>query len=186
MGARFNGGIIGVNNFIELRPKIRITGVFNSQAAETRIRSQRWPFFYGGFKPWTPTNLQTNANWAQFSAELTALRANTVVTDTLSTPAGTYPGSYAYYGGVLLPDGRVFCVPYDATSARIYDPVTDTLSTPAGTYPGGDAYVGGVLLPDGRVFCVPYNATSARIYGAEVSTAPLSTNLVTSPYFNKL
>ena len=38
----------------------------------------------------------------------------------LTTPTGTYPGSNAYYGGVLLPDGRVFCVPCSATSARIY------------------------------------------------------------------
>lgn len=43
------------------------------------------------------------------------------VTDTLTTPAGTYPGDYAYVGGVLLPDGRVFCVPRNATTARIYD-----------------------------------------------------------------
>ena len=41
-------------------------------------------------------------------------------TDTLSTPTGTYPGGYAYVGGVLLPDGRVFCVPLLATTARIY------------------------------------------------------------------
>jgi hypothetical protein len=32
------------------------------------------------------------------------------------------PGIDAYYGGVLLPDGRVFCVPFNATSASIVDP----------------------------------------------------------------
>ncbi len=37
----------------------------------------------------------------------------------ITTPSGTYPGSIAYVGGVLLPDGRVFCVPRSATSARI-------------------------------------------------------------------
>lgn len=40
--------------------------------------------------------------------------------DTLTTPTGTYPSNYAYFGGVLLQDGRVFCVPHNATSARIY------------------------------------------------------------------
>jgi len=49
------------------------------------------------------------------------------VTDTISTPADTYPGGYAYAGGVLLPDGRVFCVPYDATTARIYGAATYSL-----------------------------------------------------------
>jgi len=90
-----------------------------------------------------------------------------VTTGSLTTPTGTYPGGYAYVGGVLLPDGRVFCVPFSATSARIYNPTTDTLTTPTGTYPGGYAYAGGVLLPDGRVFCVPRSATSARIYDRE-------------------
>ena len=90
--------------------------------------------------------------------------------DGVQTTTGTYPGGSAFWGGVLLPDGRVFCVPYGSTSARIYDPVTDTLTTPTGTYPSGGAFVGGVLLPDGRVFCVPFNSTSARIYDPVTDT----------------
>ena len=39
--------------------------------------------------------------------------------DTTTTPAGTYPGNFAFNGGVLLPDGRVFCVPPNSTSARM-------------------------------------------------------------------
>lgn len=86
-------------------------------------------------------------------------------TDSVITPSGTYPGNYAFIGGVLLPDGRVFCVPSGTTTARIYIPSTDTLITPGGTYPGGvGMFNGGVLLLDGRVFCVPYSSTSARIY----------------------
>jgi hypothetical protein len=50
-----------------------------------------------------------------------------------TTPSGTFPGSGAFMGGVLLPDGRVFCVPCNSTAARIYDPATDTLTTPSGT-----------------------------------------------------
>jgi len=42
------------------------------------------------------------------------------VSDTLSTPNGTYPGNLSFSGGVLLPDGRVFCVPYNSATARIY------------------------------------------------------------------
>ena len=34
--------------------------------------------------------------------------------------SGSFPGGLAYVGGVLLPDGRVFCVPYNATRARVY------------------------------------------------------------------
>jgi hypothetical protein len=76
-----------------------------------------------------------------------------------------------------MSDGRVFCVPYNATSARIYDPASDTLITPTGTYPGTGAFIGGALLPDGRIYCVPYGSTSARIYDpvADSLTTPTGT-----------
>ena len=106
-------------------------------------------------------------------------------TDALTTPAGTYPGSAAFAGGVLLPDGRVFCIPANSTTARIYNPSTDTLTTPTGTYPGNFAFIGGVLLPDGRVFCIPYNSTTARIYGGALSTI-LPNARILSAYDNKL
>ena len=73
-------------------------------------------------------------------------------------------GSAGFVGGVLLPDGRVFCVPASSTSARIYDYKTNTVSTPTGVFPGGSVLSFGVLLPDGRVFCCPVNSTTARIY----------------------
>lgn len=43
-----------------------------------------------------------------------------IINSIVITPNGTYPGSNAFHGGVLLPDGRVFCVPRDSTTARIY------------------------------------------------------------------
>lgn len=60
----------------------------------------------------------------------------------------------AYSGGVLLPDGRVFLVPYNAPPA-IYDPQTDSveeLGWPGGVPPNGinqnyAHYFGGALVP---------------------------------------
>ncbi|WP_246838912.1 hypothetical protein [Leptospira yasudae] len=86
---------------------------------------------------------------------------------------GSFPGSNAFFGGVLLPDGRVFCVPSNITTARIFDPVTNTVSTPSVSFPGGGAFIGGALLADGRVFCIPYSSTSARIYN------PVTDSIVT-------
>lgn len=88
-------------------------------------------------------------------------------------------GSKSFAGAVLMKDGRVFCVPYDSTTARIYNPDTETVSTPSGTYPGSGAFVGGILLPDGKVFCVPHNSASARIYDPLTDT--LSTPSGTYP-----
>ncbi len=129
-------------------------------------------------------NRQVGTKWPKMSNWLQRLASRATYDDTLTTPTGTYPGGNAFRGGVLLPDGRVFCVPASSTSARIYDPVADTLTTPTGTYPGSSAFYGGVLLPDGRAFCVPAYSTSARIYGANCNMVPIDINFVTSPFFN--
>jgi hypothetical protein len=109
---------------------------------------------------------------------LTTANKNRLTVDTAawsSTDVGAAPVAGAYVGGVLLPDGRVFCVPYVATQARIYDAAGGF--TDVGAAPVAGAYQGGVLLPDGRVFCVPHYATQARIYDAaggftDVGAAP--------------
>lgn len=114
----------------------------------------------------------------------TTARIYDPIGDTLTTPAGTYPGNFAFLGGVLLHDGRVFCVPRNSTTARIYDPITNTLSTPTGTYPGTHAYAGGVVLLDGRVFCVPFSSRpDARIYGGG---GGFDKDIVLSAYYNKV
>ena len=123
------------------------------------------------------------AYWPLWQQHIHAVNATAVVADTLTTPTGVYPGSGAFIGGVLLPDGRVYCIPRNATSARIYDPVTDTLTTPTGVHPGSFAFAGGVLLPDGRVYCIPHSATSARLYGGGQS---YSIRFLLSGFVNKL
>jgi hypothetical protein len=133
-----------------------------------------------------PNPQVNNADFLTTLQSVTAAnRARGLASAVLTTPTGAYPGSNAFVGGVLLPDGRVFCVPFNSTTARIYDPVTDTLTTPTGTYPGSGAFYGGVLLPDGRVFCVPRNSTSGAVANTR-SHVWLDSNLTTSPFFNKL
>ena len=85
-----------------------------------------------------------------------------------------------------MPNGKVFCVPYASTTARIYDPVTDTTTTPTGSYPGSNAFIGGVLMPNGKVFCVPASSTTARIYSIinGYDSINLDMNFVLSPFNN--
>jgi hypothetical protein len=128
---------------------------------------------------WTLPGADT---YSQFEESIARTNASATVADTLTTPTGTYPGSFAFQGGVLLPDGRVYCVPHYATSSRIYDPVADEVTTPTGTLPGSFAFAGGVLLPDGRVYCVPLSSASARLYGGGQS---YNINVLLSAYLNK-
>jgi hypothetical protein len=134
------------------------------------------------FPNWAPINEQVGAGWNDMGVALARMAA-IVVADPfagagiITKSTATFPGSDAYYGGVLLPSGKVFCVPYNAAQARIYDPVTDAVAIPAATFPGSFAYYGGVLLPSGKVFCVPYNAAQARIYDpvTDAVTVPTAT-----------
>ena len=139
---------------------------------------------FTGWRDATNAQIDNTAFFTGLQTLTAANRARGLPSGARVTPSGTYPGSNAFVGGVLLPDGRVFCVPFSSTSARIYDPNTDTLSTPTGTYPGSSAFFGGVLLPDGRVFCVPYSSTSGAIANTR-SHLWLDSNFTTSPFFNK-
>ena len=98
----------------------------------------------------------------------------------------TGPGGGAFYGGVLLPNGKVFCVPGNYTSNQnIYNPATNAWETGV-TCPGSSAFLGGVLLPNGNVFCVPYSYTSNQnIYNPCVIGWPYGQWML-HPMFNKL
>jgi hypothetical protein len=92
-------------------------------------------------------------------------------------------GSQTYNGAVLLQDGRVFLVPFNTNTARIYDPVTNTVTTlTTPTFSSAtDSLAGGVLMADGKVFLIPRGATTAYIYDTitnSVSTVgSLSSNI---------
>jgi len=158
------------------------SGMWSRMRVMELVRRSLWPLNNNYYLSDILSRLQYTR-----TAQANRIPANNIANDATATPAGTYPGG-GFYGGVLLPDGRVFCVPFNSTSARIYDPATNTVTTPAGTYPGGEAFVGGALLPDGRVFCVPYNSTNARIFSGDFSSANFNFDPTTlrSAYLNKL
>lgn len=109
---------------------------------------------------WSPPNLLR----LEILGDLQASRDSCCVMpgiDGSRAAGGTY--AKGYFGGVLLPDGRVFMVPSSATTAALYDPASDTATT-TGTFPGSTAFMGGVLLNDGTVLCIPATSATARIY----------------------
>lgn len=76
----------------------------------------------------------------------------------INNPFGTTLG-----GGcnmVMLPDGKIYCVPYLATMAKKFDPSTDQAEDAAasGVFSGtGIKYSAGLLLPSGKVLLIPCN-----------------------------
>ena len=78
------------------------------------------------------------------------------------TPRGTFGVTGGWNGAVLLADGRVFVVPHNSTTARIFDPATETLTTPGGTILGNYACRRGAAAR-WTVLCIPHNAGGSTI-----------------------
>lgn len=67
----------------------------------------------------------------------------------------------AYWGGVLGPNGRLYCIPYNATQVLEVDLLAKTTNA-FGTLNGpatSAKWAGGVLAPDGKIYCAPRIAT---------------------------
>ena len=112
-----NGRMLGVDN---AGARYRSSGLFSMDDQYLARLGNRWNNS-PSFPPWTPVNLQTGGNWATMQSQLQNMiaTASGPCGDGVTTPSGTYPGDGGFIGGVLLPDGRVFCVPYNSTSASI-------------------------------------------------------------------
>jgi hypothetical protein len=50
----------------------------------------------------------------------TTARIYDPISDTLTTPTGTFSGNNDFNQPLVMADGRVFIVPHNATTARIY------------------------------------------------------------------
>lgn len=99
--------------------------------------------------------------------------------DYITTPNGTFGGGGDYSGCCLMMDGRVFCVPYNITTAAIYDPIKNSVTVPTPTFGSGGAYPTNystaILLTDGRIFVTPRARSTALIYD------PVKDTLFTPP-----
>lgn len=82
-------------------------------------------------------------------------------------PASVDGGEYGWFGGVLLPDGRVLAVASSATQFLTFDPRTLDVQVfgaplnvpePQSGMSWPRSYAGGVLHPNGMVYVFPYQA----------------------------
>lgn len=74
-----------------------------------------------------------------------------------------------YIGGIVGGNGKIYCIPYDASQVMVIDPsksfdqlsFIETNVDDISGYPGTSGkWRNGVLLPDGRIMAAPYNATT--------------------------
>jgi hypothetical protein len=88
------------------------------------------------------------------------------------------PGSQTgrYNGAVLAPNGRIYCLPWVATSNVIeIDTSTNTYVTTSMTVSGGRKCIGGTLAPDGRIYCSTDNAGLLAVINTNRTPYTIST-----------
>jgi hypothetical protein len=110
-------------------------------------------------------------DWQPYLQALTRANSNAVASFSSNSVTGAAPGNYAYIGGVLAPNGKIYCIPYGSTSVGVIDPVANTISQPVtGTPPVSYSYYGAVLAPNGKIYCNPTNGTSLGVIDPNANT----------------
>jgi len=85
-------------------------------------------------------------------------------------------------GGVLAPNGKIYCMPYNVVYSTILeiDPLNNSFLSI--TNPGG-SYAGGVLAPNGKIYGIPYTAVTILEISTGCAHKPALSLL--GPYNNK-
>ena len=98
-----------------------------------------------------------NYNWRPYLQSLAAANSSGV-TVTFSTSSVTGSGG-GYYGGVLAPNGKIYCIQL-GTAIGVIDPVLNNITS---FETSTSSYAGGVLAPNGKIYCIPFNAISIGV-----------------------
>lgn len=84
-----------------------------------------------------------------------------------------------FLGNVLVPDGRLFMIPYDSQQIGIIDTQSNTFAVAGPTFlSGSERWAGGVIAGDGRIYCAP--ATENNILVINPLISPLNPSFVTT------
>jgi len=134
------------------------TSLYNENILYYSVSSQDWLY-----------------TWQPYLRQLVAANSGATPSFSSSLITGATPTGYAYIGGVLAPNGKIYCIPTYATAVGVIDPVAQTFTT-FGSAPGSAAYQGGVLAPNGKIYCIPYASTSVGVIDpvANTFTTPVS------------
>jgi len=152
------------------------------------------------FQEVTPGNWKYD--WQPYLSNLTRANnsANSTVIPTVAYGTGGASLSPAlsiqyYFGGVLAPNGTIYCIPNGSSNILMINTATNGVSYGTGGPSLSPAlstqsYIGGVLAPNGTIYCAPWGAanilminTSSNSVSYGTGGASLSPALSTQSYF---
>lgn len=92
-----------------------------------------------------------------------------------------------FAGGVLAPNGKIYCIPYSVNYVAIIDPVTRTVDTTSiRNVQGGRGtdfkWYGGVLAPNGKIYCIPLEANNILVINTFDNTTSYITGITVANY----
>jgi len=93
-------------------------------------------------------------------------------------------GQHAFSGGVLAPNGHIYCIPYTMSSVDRIDPTDDSIKSAGMVSSDVGKWAGGVLAPNGRIYCIPHNYNKI-LQISNVGEMNSKTVLLTHPFVNK-
>jgi streptogramin lyase len=91
-----------------------------------------------------------------------------------------------FAGGVLAPNGNIYCIPHNADYVAIINPVKKTVDTTSirnvigGTT--GAKWYGGVVTSNGNIYCIPYNSSNILIINTLDNTTSYITGITVANY----
>lgn len=97
------------------------------------------------------------------------------------------PTQQKFAGGVLAPNGNIYCIPHSANYVAIINPYSKTVDTTSITNVQGGRtnltkWYGGVLAPNGKIYCVPYNASNILIINTLNNSVSYITGITQANY----
>ena len=95
-----------------------------------------------------------------------------VPTQTTTTLFGNLSGTGKWYGGVLAPNGKIYCTPHSSAQVLEIDPSTQT-TTLFGSLSGSGKWAGGVLAPNGKIYGIPHGSTQVLEIDPSTQTTTL-------------
>ena len=129
-----------------------------------------------GYPIWSENNVAGSEFMTALKSDFTKTFSQT------ATTFGSLEGTAKWGGGVLAPNGKIYCVPLSSTQVLCIDPADNT-TTLFGSFTGTEKWYGGVLAPNGKIYCVPRNAAQVLTIG---TTQTIDNDAVLSRYLNKL
>jgi hypothetical protein len=93
---------------------------------------------------------------------------NTVDPDAISFSEAE---AWKWNGGVLAPNGKIYCIPRDPLGVMIIDPDRNTVAFISNLPSNIIKWAGGVLGPDGKIYGMPRDYDSILVLDPKTNTA---------------